>query len=253
VWDVARACAAIALAAAGTGEAVVGQDVREANGVVSGRILDSASGQPLEGVELGLNRAKILALTDGDGRFRIDPVAPGSHVLWARRIGYRERSDSLLVPAGALLDVTMVLSTEAIELDELVVVVRSRLLERQGFYNRQRQGYGGVFMDRAEIERQSPRATTDLFRNVPGVRVVWGGIYGARVFVNQRVTFQDDGLPGCVPTLWLDGIRSTMGSYDMMRAEEIEGIEVYAGGSAPGKYNNVCGTIVIWTRVPIRR
>jgi hypothetical protein len=44
-----------------------------------------------------------------------------------------------------------------------------------------------------------------------------------------------------------------MGSYDMMRAQEIEGIEVYTGGSAPGKFNDICGTVVIWTRVPINR
>jgi hypothetical protein len=94
---------------------------------------------------------------------------------------------------------------------------------------------------------------TDLFKNISGLRVLYGGIHGSRVFINQRVSFRDSELPGCEPTLWLDGIRSTMGSYDMMRAEEIEGIEVYAGGGAPGKFSDLCGAVVIWTRVPLRR
>lgn len=69
--------------------------------------------------------------------------------------------------------------------------------------------------------------------------------------MNQQVTFRDRG--GCEPTLWIDGTRSTMRSYDMMRVEEIEGIEVYTGGGAPGTFNDPCGTVVIWTRVPIRQ
>ena len=238
-----------ALCTPGSAEA---QRDRAPDGVVTGRVIDGATGEPLAGVEIGLDDDAILAITDEAGSFSIDRVAGGNYLLWARRLGYGERSDSLRVPPRALLDVTLTLSTEPIDLGELVVVVRSRVLVTRGFYERQEQGYRGTFIDRVEIEKQRPQAVTDLFRNVPGVRVVYGGLYGARIFVNQRVTFRDDGLPGCEPGLWLDGIRSTMNSYDLMRAEEIEGIEVYPGGSAPGKFNNIGGTVVIWTRLPIR-
>jgi len=228
------------------------QQGRPSGGVITGRVIDSADGRPLAGTEVSLDDASIRAITDENGTFRLTGVAGGAHVLRARRIGYRERSDSLRVPPGVLVDVTMALSTEAIELEELVVVLRSPTLARHGFYARQRQGYGGSFVDRLEIEKRNPDSVTDLFRNMPGLRVVWGGIYGSRVFINQRVTFRDDGMPGCEPDLWLDGIRSTMTTYDLMRVEEIEGIEVYSGSSAPGKFNSICGTVVIWTRVPIR-
>ena len=239
------------LAAATPGWAEAQQD-RRPNGTIMGRVIDRADGRSMAGVELGLSGTSLRSITDERGAFRLSGVPEGSHVLWARRIGYQERSDSLSVPPGALVEVTMALSTEPIEFEELVVVVRSSLLARQGFYSRQRQGYRGSFLDREEIERQNPHSVTELFRNLPGLRVVWGGISGSRVFVNQRVTFGDDGLPGCEPELWLDGIRSTMKNYDLMRAGEIEGIEVYAGGSAPGKFVNICGTVVIWTRLPVR-
>jgi len=225
---------------------------RPPDGVVTGQVREAGTEQTLEGVEVGLEGTSLRTVTDHEGKFRLAGVAGGSYRLWARRIGYQERSDSLRVPPRALVDVTIVLSTAPIELEGLVVTVRSPVLARHGFYARQEQGYGGVFIDRAEIERRRPQSVTDIFKNVPGLRVVYGGIYGSKVFVNQRVTFDDANLPGCEPLLWLDGIRSTMTIYDLMRAEEIEGIEIYAGGSAPGKFNHLCGTIVIWTRVPIR-
>jgi hypothetical protein len=225
---------------------------RPPDGVVTGTVMDGDTERPLEGVEVGLFGTPLRAITDDEGRFRLPGVSGGSYMLWARRIGYQERSDSLRVPPRAMVDVTVVLSTDPIELEEIVVVVRSPVLDGHGFYSRQEQGYGGFFIDRAEIERRRPESVTDIFQNVPGVRVVYGGIYGSKVFINQRVTFEDDGMPGCEPLLWLDGIRSTMTIYDLMRAEEIEGVEVYSGASAPGKFNNICGTIVIWTRVPIR-
>jgi hypothetical protein len=229
-----------------------GRRVSSPRAVVTGVVLDRETGDPIAGVDIGVARVGPLAITNDDGEFRISPFLAGTRVLWARRIGYEERSDSLVVVAGTLLHVTMELSTSPIELDELVVVVRSPVLNRSGFYDRERQGYGGHFVKPQDIEHMNPAAVTDLFRGMPGIRVVYGGVYGAGVFVNQRVTFADDQMPGCRPTIWVDGARSTMFSFDEMRVEEIEGMEVYTGATAPGKYSDICGTVAIWTKVPIR-
>jgi hypothetical protein len=224
---------------------------RTPRAVVTGRVLDQGNGDPIAGVDIGVEGVGPLAITDENGEFTISPFLAGSHVVWARRIGYEERSDSLAVTAGTLLHITMELSTEPIELDELVVVVRSRVLDRRGFYERERQGYGASFLNPEEIRRRNPAAVTDLLRNVPGLQVIYGGIYGAHVVVSQRVTFREGDI-GCRPTIWVDGARSTMFSFDEMRVEEIEGVEVYTGATAPGKYSDICGTIAIWTKVPIR-
>jgi len=225
---------------------------RSPQAVVTGRVVDEDSGEPLAGVDIGVRGVGPLAITDDDGEFSIDPFLAGAHVLWARRIGYAEREDSLVVAAGTLVEVTMELSTEPIELAELEVVVLSPVLHRSGFYVREAQGYRGHFLTLEEIRRRNPSRVSDLFRNMPGMRVVYGGIFGAGVFVNQRVTFEDTNMPGCRPTIWIDGARSTLDSFDEMRVEVIEGMEVYAGATAPGKFNDICGTVAIWTRVPIR-
>jgi hypothetical protein len=177
------------------------QEIRSA---IRGHVVDEQDGKPISGVVMSLEGTELLVVTNDRGNFRMEPVPPGSHVLVAAHVAYAVRTDSLEVPKGALLDLTVTLSTEAIELEELVVVVRSPVLERRGFYARQRQGYGGTFMDRSEIEDRNPESVTGLFRNMPGLRVVYGGIYGSRVFMNQRVRLMDADLPGCEPQLWLD-------------------------------------------------
>ena len=176
---------------------------------------------------------------------------PVEYLLRFERLGFESRTDTIAIEAGTVVDLSVELSVEPIQLPPIVAVIRSLVLERAGFYQRQLQGFGGHFMDWQDIREERPSKVTDLFRAVPGIRVSYGGIYGSQVLVNQRVTFSDDEM-GCVPTIWLDGIRSTMRSYDMMRVHEIEGLEIYAGGG-PGKFNDVCGSVLIWTRVPINQ
>ena len=231
--------------------AVSAQQQRRPDGVVAGRVLDQATGAAVAGAEVALDDDGMV-VTDAQGTFTIRDVSAGTHLLRVSRLGFGERTDTIHVPEHALVNVTVSIAAEAIPLEPIVVDIRSAVLARTGFYERKDQGYGGHFMDRVQIEDKNPSAVTDLFSDVPGVRVMWGGLYGRRVFMNQRNTFADDGMPGCEPMVWLDGIRSTMNSYDLMRAEEIEGVEVYVGANAPGKYVSICGTVVIWTRVPIR-
>ena len=219
---------------------------------ISGLVLDQETNDPVMGVEMSVDGTSTLSITNDQGEFRFEEVLSGSLILRSRRLGYEERMDSLSVPEGALIDVTVRLSTEPVELEELVVEVRSRLLEQRGFYERQRTGYGGVFIDRETIEDRNPNVITDLFRTMSGLRVVYGGLFGPKVFVNQNITFSDGGL-GCEPSLMLDGVRSTMRSYDFIDPVEVEGLEVYAGGGAPGGFSDPCGTIAIWTRIQVRR
>lgn len=221
---------------------------QRAGAAVWGRVVDAAGGRALGQVEVILQGTGAPALTNDRGHFRIHRVPPGVYVLRARRLGYQMRVDTLEVPDGVSLEVVVELSVEPIELEGLEVVTRSLLLETRGFYERQSQGFRGVFLDRPRIEDRDPLYVADLFRNIPGVEVV----DGARLIMSQSVNLMGGGR-GCEPALWLDGVRSGMRNYDYIRPDHLEGVEVYTGGGAPGKYNDLCGTVVIWTRVPMRR
>ena len=168
-----------------------------------------------------------------------------------RRLGFEDRAETLEIPENQLVNLKVELSSEPIELDPIVATVRSPVLMRNGFYARETQGYSGTRIERQEIEDRRIDTVTDLFKGMRGVSVVYGGLYGSRVFINQSFNFSTGGR-GCIPSVYLDGIRSTMRTYDVMRADEIEGIEVYSRGGVPGKYNDPCGVVLIWTRVPVR-
>ena len=229
---------------------------RGPGGAVGGVVVDQESGDPIADVQLVLapkgeeDPLERVTISNGDGRFRFGEVRHGAYELRASRLGYQTRSDSVTVGPGTFLDVTVSLGQAAIELDEIEVSVGSVVLEGHGFYDRKRQGFRGTFIERSDIEEEQPASVTELFQNVRGLTVVWGGVYGAQIFMNQRSSFNTN-MPGCRPEIWLDGIRSTIESLDFMRVETLEGIEIYRGG-APGRFNDSCGTIAVWTRNVIR-
>ena len=223
------------------------QGLRATGSAIVGRVLDGSTAQGLAEVEVRVLEANSVVHTDSRGNFRIEPIVPGTHRLRFSRIGYAERTGTVDVAVGAVLEVRVALSEDPVELEPLTVTVRSAVLDRVGFYDRRSQGMRGHFLERGDIESHQPDAVTDLFRRMSGIRVVHGGIYGSQVLVNQRVTFKDSSA-GCEPSIWLDGIRSNMRTPDDMEVEELEGIEVYTGASAPGRFNDICGVIVLWTR-----
>ena len=216
-------------------------------GALTGKVVDAATGQGLGDVEIRVVGTDMAAVTDDRGSFRIDPIRAGTHRVRFSRIGYTERTEAIEIAMGAVLAVTASLAEDPVELPPLIVTVRSAVLDQAGFYDRREQGMRGYFLERSDIEDRRPDTVTDLFRRMNGIRVIHGGIYGSQVLVNQRVTFTDSSA-GCQPSIWLDGIRSTMATPDLMQVEELEGIEVYTSASAPGRFNDVCGVIVLWTR-----
>ena len=52
----------------------------------------------------------------------------------------------------------------------------------------------------------------------------------------------------CTPDLLLDGQRLGVVGVDVLRPEEIAGIEVYLGAAAPMRYRtSTCGVILLWS------
>jgi hypothetical protein len=217
---------------------------------VWGHVVDAESGDGLLDAEVFLEGTRFRVGTDRRGRFRLDGLSGGTYVVGVSRLGYQSRADTLFVGEGELVEVVLPMGRTPLEIEgiEVEVTRRSYLLEMRGFYDRSMQGFRGTFWDRAAIEERDPLFVTDLLRNIPGVEVV----AGSRLIMSQSVNFYDGGR-GCEPSLWLDGIRSGWRNYDDIKPDHLEGLEVYTGGGAPGKYNDLCGTVVIWTRLPMRR
>ena len=92
-----------------------------ATGVVTGRVLDSASRQPLGAVSVRIVGTSNGALTRSDGSYTIGVVGSGSQKVRASRIGFGAQSRDVTVPAGGTISVEFVLAPQAAVLSDIVV------------------------------------------------------------------------------------------------------------------------------------
>src|ERR1044071_6605542 len=68
---------------------------------VSGRVVDSATAQPVAGVRVGVVGATIGTLTDRDGRYALQTVPAGTVTLRAQRIGFAAQSRVVALTDGS--------------------------------------------------------------------------------------------------------------------------------------------------------
>jgi hypothetical protein len=159
------------------------------------------------------------------------------------RLGYAARTATVIVQPDGTVEISASMSTSPIELEPIEVVVRSRVLERNGFYLR--AAPGGTQFTRAEIEALNPSFTSELFRRVLEVRLDRGRVIG-------RVG--GSGQP-CVLTFFLNGMRMDDWDFDSIPPHWLEGMEIYQGvGATPVEYQgfrldggNICGVVLLWT------
>jgi hypothetical protein len=215
---------------------------------VTGRLLDTSTGRPIESGTLALvseGATVASAATDTSGNFVLTAPRAGSYSLRAERIGYRTAETAPLdLGARDTLQVEFRLSVDAVAMNPITVIGYSQRPSGQlgGFYDRQRSAIGGQFITREDIDRRSPTYVTDLLRTVPGVLVRPGP--GGNIVVVRG---------GCVPRVFLDGVPITLAGTsidELVHPADLEGIEVYRGPSElPALFSQgACGAIALWTR-----
>ena len=93
----------------------------QSDGAIGGRVKDAASERSLAGAQI-LVDARVGAVTDTGGIYRVRAVRTGWHRVMARLIGYRSVVlDSVFVRAGATVTADFALEASAVELAPLVV------------------------------------------------------------------------------------------------------------------------------------
>jgi hypothetical protein len=223
------------------------------SGRIVGRVVDHEKGAPISDAELRIRGTSLLRVSGPGGKFLFEAVPSGPQVLEVSHLSYRIRTDSIYVIGDETLEVEVQLAPDPLPLDPLVVAIRSKVLETNGFYRRREQGLSGTLFVREDIEERNPARLTDLFHSIPGVRVAQrDGVAGPVVTV-PRGKLLDGGTESCYPPIWLDGIVTSILDMDVINPDHIEGMEVYVGARTPLRYNSDCGAILIWTRVPVRR
>jgi len=235
--------------------------------ILRGNLLELGTDQPISrGLVALLNQEgeRVAAvLTNELGEFTLRAPMAGSFRIYAEGLGYRPATDGPLeLGQGSEVDVQFHLERDPLPIDSLAVMgtPRNRWLESSGFYERKELGRGH-FIEREFIEERNPRQPTDLFRQIPGFRVMrLGDGSGRNVILSRRFsTFKIGSKAGqCGPMVYLDGLQMgrahefTGGSLDhLLEPSDIVGIEAYVGVSQiPEKWRGsdaACGVIAIWT------
>ena len=194
-----------------------------------------------------LSPAGARTLSDGQGRFNLTDLEPGLVEVQFSHLGYTSRTTTVNVQPGGTVEVNAPMSAQPFELEPIEITVRSRYLDRNGFYRRARF-YWGKQYTRADLEKINPTYLSDLFWRVPGVRVQYG-LNGTRVRSGRSRTFSSPG--GCVLPVYLDDVRMLDWDLDSMNPEILEAVEVYRGIATPIQYQmglTSCGVVLLWTR-----
>lgn len=217
----------------GGGTAGEGEPVR-----VEGRMVDQADGRPVVGAVVTLLDVGKTALTDGDGRFALADVAPGSYRLQVHHVAYGTRDQELRIGTGPAVQAEVSVPARVIALEGVTVTAsrRTGLDEVRRAAGTRRDVAAGPELARAE-ERGD--RVIDVVRRLPGVEIIEGTekseIPFGSVCVQMRRLIQSirPGTGGCQMVLIvIDGARLTGGPVEVgyflrdLDVSEFESIEL---------------------------
>ncbi|MDH5759331.1 MAG: carboxypeptidase regulatory-like domain-containing protein [Gemmatimonadota bacterium] len=224
-------------------------------GDLRGQILDQFSGNALFHAVVRIRDTPHQVLTDEEGRFLFQGLAPGTYTLEIRNLGYVVVSEAVEVPPGKDVFVGLRVAPRAVELEGLEVTTRSAAEEIARLTPFRRDIVYGEIM--AQEEARGAQAYEVLRRASPGLRVT--EVYRESgppilcIQTNRRVQSLSGNECGNVQVV-VDGIRIHDGPEFLRRtpASEIESIEFLSPVHAQIAYgiggDTSNGVVVVYTR-----
>jgi len=145
--------------------------IMTAEGTLAGYVRDYISSEPVVGAVVSVVGTNSSVLTDNTGRFVLDDLPPGRHLVQTAHLAFEERTDSVTIFSQETVDIEVRMATQALEVEGLVVTARTRF----GRTSLAGDAKRADFLSREEIDLLLPRVTqtSDLIRsmNVPGLRI----------------------------------------------------------------------------------
>src|SRR5881394_1767271 len=208
---------------------------------ITGRLLDRASRQPLEGAAIDVLGTPVTLRSSPTGAFTHVGLKPGTYVMQVRALGYAPGSWVIELAERETLSVVIEMDARAIALPGITVETLGTGRGMAGFEQRRAAGRG-VYLTENDIKRADAARLSDVLRNVSGVRLICR-FNGCRI----RMARND-----CQPDFFVDGLSANNSTYLEMSVVGITGIEIYRTiTETPVDFlrgDNTCGTIAIWTK-----
>ena len=228
-----------------------------AQGIITGRVTDAATGQPIASAQVNVVNTAIGALTNDKGQYTLRGVLPGTQTVRVLRVGYAEQTGTVAVSSGQTSTLDLVMKSVAVTLNPVVTTAT-------GEQRRVEVGNSIAQVNASQIvATKAVQNMADLLTaRAPGVQVIPGTQIGAgsrvRIRGTSSLSLSND------PIYIVDGVRveGTTGSISTsvggtnpsrindINPEEIESIEVVRGPSAATLYGTAAanGVIVITTK-----
>jgi iron complex outermembrane receptor protein len=220
------------------------QPLRAQAGVIRGSVEDEG-GRRLHGARLIVIGTPLVAESRADGTFELRAVPAGNQIVRAQLLGRRMASRPVTVRAGEVMNVQLVLVSDPLALDAVVV---------SGTFNpasKLESSTAITTMNTQELQQRAPRGTAELLKGVPGLQVMSNsGETGADVTVRglpqtanssfRYISLQEDGLPAFEPPGLLFAFPDAMVRLD----ETVARVEAVRGGSAAVFGSSTPGGIV---------
>ncbi len=222
---------------------------------IRGHLMEFGSDDP---IDLGLiimiseyGDSIASTLSASNGFFELSAPVEGNYLLLAAALGYRESRVGLFeLGQDGEISVEFRLWPQPLELEGIMVesLVQEPELVQNGFYRRMQRGVG-TFIRPADIETTTALRAAEMIQGLAGVRMVVDSNGLERVHLRGASGY-------CVPTLFVDGVRTewgrlALGLDEIVPLETIYAIEIHRGVSAiPIEFGsfNQCGIIAFWTR-----
>jgi TonB-linked SusC/RagA family outer membrane protein len=213
---------------------------QQPTGTITGMVVDSATRQPIAGVNVVIEGTRLGTISRDDGTFTIVGVPAGTHTVRARRIGYASVPVVVSVADGSSVAVAFALEKRAAVLDEVVVV---------GYTTQRKASITGAVaaVDMADLEsRRVPDVAQALQGQVAGVTVTQStGAPGEEVSIRIR---GEGTIGNNSPLFIVDGIPSRDISF--LNPADVQSMTVLKDASAASIYGSraSAGVIVITTK-----
>ena len=218
-----------------------------ATGQISGTVRETATGQPLPGVTVGLIGTARGAISGEDGVYAISGVPTGAYTVRARLLGYGDADQSVTVSTGQTVRADFALVEGGLALDEVTV--------KGDAFRPQDAAATADVVGQTEIQRSVVADPLTLIERVPGMDVGAYNQGGTANFFRMRgfgggghgsdVAIQIDG----IPLNEAEGHDDGYANVDVIVPLELDRLVAYKGPSS-ALYGNFArgGTLAFSTR-----
>ncbi len=225
---------------------------------LQGRVLQAGApvGRVIGGAVVRVGDRQVR--TDSLGRFRLEGLAGGVHVVRAEAPGFQAATANVELQVGEVFSRDFELAPAGVALPGVAVVGAPELRGRDAEIAERRRAGGGTYLDQAALEQaaQQGRRMGEILSMAGGIRIQ--RTEGKAFVVSGRQQGRIISRRPCYLDVYLDGVliwgTEHVEPFDInsIQAITLAGVEIYnSAARVPARFNRTassCGVMLLWTR-----